>query len=127
MPLNRSLSLLYKRLTVKTVISKMLFSFTLLFFISVSIFSEHTCHQEEFLQIAQENASSPQIQGLSINDEDGHFCIACFWQFVSHSTGNFEKISISQEYSNQNFEKTTGILYFRNFVFSFQKRAPPLI
>ncbi len=108
----------------KVYFKKIVLLFTFIAFISISVFSHHTHHNED-LQIKNNSACCLKAQSESLQDKDGDFCIACFWQSIAQSTGIFDKIVLTYENPVSNIFKPLLNFHSEKIILSFQNRAPP--
>ncbi len=126
MPHKKFISKVYKttRSFFKVYFKKIVLLITFIAFISISVFSHHTHHDED-LQIKNYTAHCLKVQSASLQDKDGDFCIACFWQSIAQSTGIFDKIVLPYENPVQNIFKPSLKFHSEKIILSFQNRAPP--
>ncbi len=112
---------------VKIILNKFLLLFLLFSFITLSVFSEHTCHEHCYGCSNLNKTAVFKKTASAYEDADDHICIACLWAGIVVSTGGFNKILLSYENPGQHFIKITESYQFQKHFFDFQMRAPPLV
>ena len=116
-----------KNRPIQIIFNKFLLSFVLFSFITISMFSEHTCHDACSGCVNLSKTAVVMNAASAHLDDCDHICIACLWVSVNISTGGFDKIIFNFENSAYHFVKTQESYQFHNLFFDFRMRAPPLV
>lgn len=101
---------------------------TLVSFIMLSVFSQHTCCDEDFIQQSIQNNVQPdlKLQPLSVKNEND-ICLACLWQNIVNSTGQIVYIPTALFSPVQYVLVLKENLYNSTLNASKADRAPPLV
>lgn len=111
-----------------TNFTRIVYLLILISFVLLSVFSQHSCCDEDYIQQSVVNNVQPILkqQPISIKD-DNDFCLACLWQNIVNSTGQIVYISTAFFKPKQYSLTLKEDLYHFTLNSLKTSRAPPII